>query len=60
MEVVLNRKQARYIMEKCGEKSLKKAFKMFLACMNKEKISPLKMPVLIDKMMAKDAAGKKE
>lgn len=60
MEVVLNKKQAKFLMEACGEKSLKKAFKMFLSCMSKEKISPTKMPLLIDKMMAKDEAGKKE
>jgi hypothetical protein len=60
MEVVLSKKQAKYIVEKSGEKTLKKAFRMWLLAMSKEKISADKMPLLIDKMMAKDQVGKKE
>jgi hypothetical protein len=60
VDVVLNKKQVDYLIQKCGEKSAKKAFRMFLSAMTKEKISPTKMPLLINKMMAQDKEGKKE
>jgi hypothetical protein len=60
VKVVLTKKQVKYILEKSGEQKVKKAFNMFLSCMEQEKISPLKMPELIDKMMVQDNAGKKE
>lgn len=58
LKIILNEKQLEYIVEKTQEKSKKRAFNMFLSAMQKEKIRPNKMPLLIDKMMAKDAERK--
>ena len=54
MTIALNKKQANYMKEACGEKSLKKAFNMFIDAMTYEKIPLKKMPLLIDKLMAKE------
>lgn len=54
LTVALNKKQADYMKEASGEKSLKKAFNMFINAMTKEDIKIEKMPKLIDKMMAKE------
>jgi hypothetical protein len=54
LQVTLNKKQTEYILKKSGEKTVKKAFRMFVRAMTKEAIKVQKMPILIDKMMAKD------
>jgi len=58
LTVALNKKQADYMKEASGEKSLKKAFNMFINAMDKENIKIQKMPQLIDKMMAKEKRKK--
>jgi hypothetical protein len=60
MEIMLTKKQVGYILEKSGEKTPKKAFRMFVSAMKKENISLTKMALLIDKMIAQDKKEKKE
>lgn len=60
LEIVLNKKQIDFMVKASGEKGAKSAFRMFMRAMEKEKIRVDKMPLLIDKMMAKSSGDKKE
>jgi len=53
-EILLTKDQIEFMVKASGEPTKKKAFRMFCRAMRKEAIALDKMPLLVDKLMARD------
>jgi hypothetical protein len=59
-EIILTKDQIDFIVKASGEKNSRRAFRMFCRAMRKEGIRLNKMPLLVDKLIAREKEGKKE